>query len=127
MSSPTNYCLKEPNDRIVGFRLGADELGHEIYDILDWADEHFSSHVVEQTDDHVYVYSETARKTLSASELHTEPLSIEDINRGDSSDGGSSGGSSGGGPSGGSGGSGPGGNVPSPVGDGGGVAASTGQ
>ena len=127
MSSETNHCLKGPQDQVVGFRLDTAELGHEIYDILDWADEHFASHVVEQTDDHVYVYSETARETLTADELRAEPLSIENGDRDGSSNGGSPGGFSGGGPSGGSGGSGPGGNVPSSVGDGGGVAASTGS
>jgi hypothetical protein len=127
MSSDTNHCLKGPQDQVVGFRLGTAELGHEIYDILDWADEHFESHVVEQTDDHVYVYSETARERLSAEQIRAEPLSIENSDQGGSSNGGPSGGPSGGGPSGGSGGSGPGGNVPSSVGDGGGVAASTGS
>lgn len=122
MSSDSNYCLKGPQDQVVGFRLGAAELGHEIYDILDWADEHFASHVVEQTEDHVYIYSETARETLSADELRAEPLSIENSDQGGSSNGGSSGG----GPSGGSGGSGPGGNAPAgdpSVGNGGGSAA----
>jgi len=76
MSSETNHCLKGPQDQVVGFRLDTAELGHEIYDILDWADEHVASHVVEQTDDYVYVYSETARETLSVDELRAEPLSI---------------------------------------------------
>lgn len=121
-----NYCLKGPNDQVVGFRLGAEELGHEIYDILDWADEHFSSHVVEQTDGRVYVYSEAAREELSADEVRAEPLSIENGDQGDPSNG-SSGGPSGGGPSGGGpGGGGPGGNVPSSADGGGGIAASTG-
>jgi hypothetical protein len=110
MSSDTNYCLKGPQGNIVGFRLGAEELGHEIYDILDWADEHFSSHVVKQTDGCVYVYSETAREKLSGDEVHAEPLSIESGDQDDRSGSGPMpGGPSGGGPSGGSGGGGPGG------------------
>ena len=119
MASTTNYCLKGPRDQVVGFRLGAEELGHEIYDILDWADEHFSSYVVEQTDGRVYVYSEEARETLSEDEIRAEPLSIENDGPGDrpgngpSRGGSSNGGSSGGGSSGGSGGGGgPGGSTP---------------
>ena len=116
MSDATNYCLKGPEDQVVGFRLGAENLGHEIYDILDWADEHFSSHFVEQTGDQVFVCSESARGALEANELRAEPLSIERGGRGGSSgngppSGGFGGGPSGGGPSGG-GSSGPGGNVP---------------
>ncbi len=126
-SNMKNYCLKDPQDQVVGFQLSAEELGHEIYDILDWAGEHFSSHAVEQTDGHVYVYSEAARETLSAKDIQAEPLSIGDSDRGGSSNGDSSGGPmGGGGPSGGPGGSGPGGNVPAgdpAVGDGGGSVA----
>lgn len=126
MNSDANYCLKGPQDQIVGFRLGTEELGHEIYDILDWADEHFESYDVEQTNNRVYVYSEAARASLNADEVRTEPLSIENDGEGDSSSGDSSGGPSSGGPSGGSGGSGPGGNAPAgdpSVGSGGGAAA----
>lgn len=118
MSDATNYCLKGPQDQVVGFRLGADDLGHEIYDILDWADEHFSSHFVKQTGDHVYVCSESARGALEADELHAEPLSIETGNGGGNPGNGLSGGgfSGGGGPGGGGpsggGSSGPGGNMP---------------
>jgi uncharacterized membrane protein YgcG len=115
MSDATNYCLKGPRGQVVGFRLGAENLGHEIYDILDWADEHFSSHFVEQTDGHVYVCSESAREALRANELQAEPLSIggpDGRSEGGPAGGGLSGGGgpSGGGSSGGS--SGPGGNVP---------------
>jgi len=123
MSNATNYCLKAPDNQVVGFRLGTETLGHEIYDILDWADEHFSSHFVEQTEDQVYVCSESAREALAANELRAEPLSIESGGEGNSSGGGPplggpfGGGSSGGGSSGG-GSSGPGGNVP--AGNGGG-------
>jgi uncharacterized membrane protein YgcG len=128
-SDEQNYSLKGPQDQIVGFRLGAAGLGHEIYDILDWADEHFSSYAVEQTDGRVYVYSETARETLSADEIRAEPLSIEDGERGDPSNGGSSGGGpSSGGPSGGGGsGGGGGGNVPAAGGGGGSIAATNGH
>ena len=118
MSDATNYCLKGSQGQVVGFQLDAENLGHEIYDILDWADEHFSAHFVEQTEDHrVYVCSESARGALEANELHAEPLSVEGSDGGGSRDGGPSGGgffgggSSGGGSSGG-GSSEPGGNVP---------------
>jgi hypothetical protein len=117
MSDATNYCLKGPRDQVVGFRLCAESLGHEIYDILDWADEHFDAHFVEQTGDHVYVCSESARDALESEELRVEPLSIEGGDTDGSSGNGptlggpSGGGPSGGGPSGG-GSSGPGGNVP---------------
>lgn len=117
MSSTSNYCLKGPQDQVVGFRLGADDLGHEIYDILDWADEHFSSHSVEQTADCVYIYSETAQETLDSDEIRAEPLSIE-------SDGQSGNGPpSGGPPGGGSAGGGSAGNDPVGSNDGGGATA----
>jgi uncharacterized membrane protein YgcG len=117
MSDATNYCLKGPQDQVVGFRLGAENLGHEIYDILDWADEHFSSHFVEQTGNRVYVCSESARGALEADELRAEPLSIESSDRGGSPGNGPTGGGfPGGGPSGGGpsdgGSSGPDGNMP---------------
>lgn len=86
MSASTNYCLRGPDEQIVGFRLDTKELGHEIYDILDWADEHFSSHAVQQTDGWVHIYSEPARKTISADEVHAEPFSIDDDPRDRSSD-----------------------------------------
>lgn len=116
MSSATNYCLKGPQDQIVGFRLDADELGHEIYDLLDWADEHFSSHSVQQTDARVYIYSETARETLSSDEIYAEPISIEDGERPGN-------GPSSGGPGGGSAGGGSAGNDPVTSDDGGGATA----
>ena len=116
MSDTANYCLKGPRDQVVGFRLEIETLGHEIYDILDWADEHFSAHFVEQTDDHVYVCSESARDALEANELRAEPLSIESKDTGSPGNGPSLGGPPGGGPSGGGssggGSSGPDGNVP---------------
>jgi hypothetical protein len=118
MSDATNYCLKGPQGQVVGFQLDAENLGHEIYDILDWADDHFSAHFVEQTEDQVYVCSESARGALEAGELHAEPLSVERSDSGGSRGGGPSGGGffGGGGPSGGGssggGSSGPGGNVP---------------
>jgi uncharacterized membrane protein YgcG len=112
-----NYCLKGPDDQVVGFRLGTDDLGHEIYDILDWADEHFSSYFVEQTDECVYVCSEGAREAIAADRVEAEPLSIESGDQDNGSSRGGSlggGGSAGGGPSGGGGSSGDGsdGNVP---------------
>jgi uncharacterized membrane protein YgcG len=112
MSDAANYCLKGPDGTVVGFRLGIEHLGHEIYDILDWAEANFSSHFVQQTEDCVYVCSESAREALKANELRAEPLSIESGDTDGRSGGGpplggsSGGGSSGGGPSG------PGGNVP---------------
>lgn len=89
MSSAANYCLKDPSGQVIGFRLGADELGHEIYDLLDWADEHFPSYFVEQDGGQVHICSEEAREVLAADEVHAEPLSL---------DGGSQGGRPGGGP-----------------------------
>ncbi len=121
MSSTSNYCLKGPQDQIVGFQLDAEELGHEIYDLLDWADEHFSSHSVQQTDTQVYIYSETARETLSSDEIRTEPISIENNDRCDRP---GSGPGSGGSP-GGSGGGGSAGDDPVPSNDGGGATAET--
>jgi hypothetical protein len=129
-----NYCLKGPQDQIVGFRLETEDLGHEIYDILDWADEHFSSHRVEQTDDCVYVCSEAARETLDSSEIRAEPVSIKTDGPGGESgrgpggsSGGLGGGPSGGGGPGGSGGDGSDGNVPVGAGGGGAVAETAGQ
>jgi uncharacterized membrane protein YgcG len=119
MSSATNYCLKGPDGTVVGFRLRAEALGHRIYDVLDWADEHFSSHFVEQTDGQVYVCSDTVRE-IREDEIRAEPLEGDGPHGDGSSGGRSSGGPSGGGPSGGSGGSDPDGK--SPVGDSGGGA-----
>lgn len=129
MSDAANHCLKDPHGNVVGFRLGIDRLGHEIYDILDWAEANFSSHFVEQTEDCVYVCSESAREALASNELRAEPLSIEqggtdgNSGSGPTLGGPSGGGSSGGGSSGGS--SGPGGNVPAGS-DGGGTVAEAG-
>jgi hypothetical protein len=129
MSSTTNYCLKGPEDQVIGFRLGAEDLGHEIYDILDWADEHFPSYFVEQTGGQVYVCSETIRDTLSDEEIRAEPLSLGGNGR--TGDGPARGGRPGGGPSGGSsggpGGNGPDGNAPVGSGGGGAVAESAGR
>jgi hypothetical protein len=130
MSDAANYCLKGPNGKVLGFRLGIDRLGHEIYDILDWAEANFSSHFVEQTEDCVYVCSESAREALASNELRAEPLSIERGGTdGRSGSGPTLGGPSGGGPSGGGssggGSSGPGGNVPAGS-DGGGTVAEAG-
>jgi len=124
MSSATNYYLKGPDGQVVGFRLRANELGHRIYDILDWADEHFSSHFVEQTGGQVYVCSDTVRE-IREDEIRAEPLEGDSPGGNGPAEGGPSGGGpSGGGPSGGSGGSGP--EDKSPVGDsGGGAVAET--
>lgn len=108
MSENTNYCLRGPDGEVVGFQLDANELGHEIYDLLDWADKHFSSRVVEQVDGRVYIYSEPARETMSAGEVRAEPFSITSNGQGDSSGGDSPAGGLGGN----GGGNGPGGNVP---------------
>jgi len=70
-----HYCLQDPQDQVVGFVLDADELGHEIYRILDWADEHFNSYSVDQTDGRVYVRSDAIE---DESDLHAEPLSVGD-------------------------------------------------
>lgn len=70
-----HYCLQDRQNQVVGFSLDANELGHEIYRILDWADTHFSSYSVDQTDERVYVRSDAIDDT---SDLHTEPLSLGD-------------------------------------------------
>jgi len=70
-----HYCLQAPQNQVVGFVLDADQLGHEIYRILDWADEHFESYSVDQTDGRVYVRSDDIE---DESTLHTEPLSVDD-------------------------------------------------
>jgi len=130
MSSTTNYCLKGPKDQVIGFRLGAEELGHEIYDILDWADEHFSSYFVEQTGGQVYVCSDTVRDTLGDEDIRAEPLSLGGNGRtgdGPARGGGRPGGGPSGGSSGGPGGNGPDGNAPVGSGGGGAVAESSGR
>jgi hypothetical protein len=116
MSSATNYCLRGPDGQVVGFRLWADELGHRIYDILDWADEHFSSYFVEQTDDQVYVCSERVRE-IGEEEIRAEPLRGGDGRSGGEQSGN---GPPSGGPSGGGGGGGP--DARSPAGSSGGGA-----
>lgn len=70
-----HYCLQNPQDQVVGFVLDADQLGHEIYRILDWADEHFPSRSVDQSDGRVYVHSDTIE---DASALRSKPLSVGD-------------------------------------------------
>ncbi len=69
-----HHCLQDARDQVVGFALDADELGHEIYRILDWADAHFASYSVDQTDGRVYVRSDAIE---DESALHTEPLSLD--------------------------------------------------
>jgi len=75
MPYPMHHCLKSPQDEVVGFALNADHLGHEIYRILDWADAHFASYSVDQTDERVYVRSDAIE---DPSTLDTEPLSLGD-------------------------------------------------
>lgn len=70
-----HYCLKTPRDEVVGFVLDADNLGHEIYRILDWADTHFASYSVDQSDGRVLVRSDAAG---DVSDLDTVPLSLDD-------------------------------------------------
>ena len=69
-----HHSLQDPQDQVVGFVLDADRLGHEIYRILDWADEHFRSHSVDQADGRVYVRSDAIEDEAA---LHTEPLSVD--------------------------------------------------
>lgn len=66
-----HYCLRGSRDQVVGLKLNPDELGSDIYEILDWADAHFQSYSVEQTDDHVYVRSSTFEEVA---DIHEEPL-----------------------------------------------------
>lgn len=86
-----HYCLQDPQDQVVGFALDADHLGHEIYRILDWADEHFGSYSVDQTNGRVYVRSDAIE---DESDLHPEPLSVgnrtpaSDSSRSEDGDGG---------------------------------------
>ena len=70
-----HYCLQDPQDQVVGFVLDADQLGHEIYRILDWSDEHFGNYSVDQTDGRVHVRSGDIE---DESALHTKPLSVGD-------------------------------------------------
>jgi cysteine synthase len=69
-----HHSLQDPQDQVVGFVLDADRLGHEIYRILDWADEHFRSYSVDQADGRVYVRSDAIEDEAA---LHTEPLSVD--------------------------------------------------
>lgn len=70
-----HHCLQDSQNQVVGFALDTDALGHEIYRILDWADAHFPSYSVDQTDGRVYIRSDAID---DASDLHTEPLSLDD-------------------------------------------------
>jgi len=70
-----HYCLQDPQDQVVGFVLDADQLGHEIYRILDWADEHFRSYSVDQTDGCVQIRSDAIE---DESDLEAKPLSVGD-------------------------------------------------
>jgi len=70
-----HYCLKNPRDEVVGFALDADDLGHEIYRLLDWADAHFEDYAVDQSDGRVLVRSDAAG---DVSDLRSTPLSLDD-------------------------------------------------
>lgn len=69
-----HHCLQDSQNQVVGFALDTDELGHEIYRVLDWADAHFSSYSVDQTDERVYIRSDAID---DPSALHSEPLSLD--------------------------------------------------
>ena len=70
-----HYCLQDPQDQVVGFVLDADQLGHEIYRILDWADDPPQSYSVDQTDGLVHVRADAIEDESS---LHARPLSVDD-------------------------------------------------
>jgi hypothetical protein len=72
-----HHTLQTPNGRVLGLRLDPSSLGDEFYDVLAWADDHFPSYFVEQTDEHVYVCADVLRKmeTSEREALRTEPLS----------------------------------------------------
>jgi len=66
-----HYCLRGASDQVVGLQLNIDQLGQEIYKILDWADENFASYSVEQTDGYVYVHSGALEE---GADVRKEPL-----------------------------------------------------
>jgi hypothetical protein len=66
-----HYCFRGENEHVVGLQLNADQLGQEIYKILDWADENFSSYSVEQKDGYVHLQSSALGEEA---EVHKEPL-----------------------------------------------------
>jgi hypothetical protein len=70
-----HHCLQDSQNQVVGFALDPDELGHEIYRLLDWADAHFPSYSVDQTDERVFIRSDAIDDPSS---LHSEPLSLDD-------------------------------------------------
>lgn len=74
-----HYCLRDPDSQVIGLRLNSDELGHDIYDILDWADEKFASYSVEQANGYVQVHSE---RLDDVEEIHEEPLETGNATRG---------------------------------------------
>jgi hypothetical protein len=68
---PMHYYLRGPGGQVVGLRLSASEIGHEIYDILGWADQNLGSYSVEQTDGQVRVHSDDLGEM---EEVHEEPF-----------------------------------------------------
>lgn len=66
-----HYCLRGPDNQVVGLRLNGDELGHDIYEILDWADETFASYSVNQTGGYVQIHSAHFEEV---EEIREEPL-----------------------------------------------------
>lgn len=66
-----HYCLRGPGDQVVGLQLHVDQLGHDIYTILDWADENFESYSVEQSDGYVRLRSGRVEEGI---EVRREPL-----------------------------------------------------
>lgn len=66
-----HYSLRRPAGDVIGLQLDAEELGREIYQILDWADQSFDSHSVKQTGGHVYVCSDDVER---AGRVRKEPL-----------------------------------------------------
>lgn len=80
-----HYCLRGPGDQVVGLQLHVDQLGHDIYAILDWADEHFESYSVEQRDGYVHLRSSHVEE---GGEIRKEPLKsrVEGAGRGSAAD-----------------------------------------
>lgn len=66
-----HYCLRGPGDQVVGLQLDVDQLGNEIYTIVDWADENFESYSVEQRDGYVHLQSSLVEEV---GEIRKEPL-----------------------------------------------------
>lgn len=76
---PMHYCLRGPGDQVVGLQLSADEIGHEIYDILGWADQNLGPYSVEQTGGQVHVRSDDLGEM---EDVRKEPLRPGNESRG---------------------------------------------